>query len=323
MEVSIRGVLEARKKVYEFLKPTPLIRYPLLSRQLECEFYVKHENHLPTGAFKIRGGLNLIGNLSPAEKARGVITATRGNHGQSIALACQIHSVRCVVGIPEGNNPEKNEAMEAFGAELLIHGRDFDEAREKVEEVQSSSGMRYVHSGNEPLLIHGVGTYALELLQDLPDVDYIFVPIGGGSGASGILTVVRSMVAGVKVVGVQAEQAPAFYRSWKSGVPVATDSADTIADGLATRGIFELPFSIIKRSIDDVITVSEEEFRWAVFELLRSTHQLAEPAGAAGLAGAARFRKQIRGKKVVMILTGCNIASAVLNGILAQFASQE
>jgi len=320
MDVSVQGILQARQFIYQYLKPTPLLHYPLLSRELGCSAFIKHENHNPTGAFKIRGGLNLIGNLDAADKKRGVIAATRGNHGQSVALASSIFGVRAVIVVPEGNNPEKNSAMEAYGAELLIHGRDFDEARAKVESMQRETPMRYIHSGNEPMLIHGVGTYAVEILEDLADPDFVFVPIGGGSGAAGILTVMRAMAPRVKVIGVQAEQAPAVYLSWKKGADTTTESADTIADGLATRVPFELPFSLIKDSIDDIVTVSEEELAWAVYEVFRTAHNAAEPAGAAAVAGAVKLRNQVAGKKVVLILSGGNISSSLFQGILSRYA---
>ncbi|MDA2925783.1 threonine dehydratase [Acidobacteria bacterium AH-259-G07] len=321
MEVTFQGILEAHKSIYRYLRPTPLIPYPLLDRFLGCRAYVKHENHHPTGSFKIRGGINLISNLSAEEKRRGVITATRGNHGQSIALASKLHGVRCTVSIPHGNNPEKNEAMEAFGAELLVYGRDFDEAREKVEEIQGKEDLRYVHSANEPMLIHGVGTYALEILEDLPRPDYIFVPLGGGSGISGVLTVVRAVAPGVKVVGVQAERAPSVYRSWKEGKIQTTDCCDTMADGLATRVPFELTFSIICRHVDDIVTVSEEELAGAVYHLYRTTHNVAEGAGAAALAAARKFGRQLAGKKVVLILSGSNIEAGLFRRILEEHAT--
>lgn len=322
MDVTIQGVLEARQFIYQYLRPTPLIQYPLLSRELGCDAYVKHENLNPTGSFKIRGGLNLVGNLDGEERKRGVIAATRGNHGQSVAMASSIFGTRCVIVVPQGNNPEKNEAMESYGAELLIHGRDFDEARTRVEAMQREDPMRYIHSGNEPMLIHGVGTYALEMLDVLPDPDLVFVPIGGGSGAAGILTVVRTLAPDVKVIGVQAEKAPAVYLSWKTGAEVTTDSANTIADGLATRVPFELTFSLIKDTIDDIVTVSEDELAWAVYQIFRTCHNVAEPAGAAALAGAAKIRNQIAGKKVVLILSGSNITRAMFQDILSKYGCE-
>ncbi|MEE8587492.1 MAG: threonine dehydratase [Acidobacteriota bacterium] len=317
MEVSIEGVFQARPWVYRHLKPTPLLEHPMLSSYLGTRTLVKHENHNPTGSFKIRGGLNLIGNLSPEEKKRGVITATRGNHGQSIALASRIHGVPCTVAIPHGNNPEKNDAMEAFGAQLLVHGRDFDEAREKVEEVQQQRNLRYIHSANEPDLIHGVATYALETLESLPDPDCILVPLGGGSGLSGLLTVVRALRPRTRVIAVQAEQAPSIYLSWKKGEIVTTDCADTIADGLATRIPFEGTFEIIRRQVDSIVTVSEEEIAEGVRQYFRTTHNVAEGAAAAPLAAAYKLRKELQGMTVVLILTGGNIHTELFAEILA------
>ena len=320
MDVSIQGVYEARRVVSRYLKPTPLIQYPLLDELLGCESYVKHEECNPTGAFKVRGGINLIAGLPAEERRLGVITATRGNHGQSIALASRIFGVRCVVAVPEGNNPEKNQAMEAFGAELLIGGKDFDEARETVEKVQAEKAMRYVHSGNEPSLIHGVGTYVLEIVEALPDLDYLIVPVGGGSGAAAALTVLRAIRPAVKVVGVQAENAPSIYLSWKKGRIVETDSADTIADGLATRVPFELTYSILRDQIDDIVTVSEDELRLAVYQVFRTTHHVAEPAAAATVAAGLKLKSRLRGKKVVLALTGCNIDSVLLGEILMEYS---
>lgn len=189
---TLADIYAARARVYRAVRPTPLLRHPLLNAETGLDIHVKHENHNPTGAFKVRGGLNLVASLSPADR-RGVITATTGNHGQSIALACQMDGVPCTIVTPLGNNPEKNAAMRAYGAELIEHGRDFDEARELVERMQHERQLRYVHSANEPLLIAGVGTYALEIFDALPDADVILVPIGGGSGACGC-GIVRSAV---------------------------------------------------------------------------------------------------------------------------------
>ena len=315
-DVSFQGILQARKQVYRHLRPTSLIHYPLLSEFLTCEAFVKHENHNPTGAFKVRGGINLISQLSPAEKTQGVITATRGNHGQSIALACRIFGVPCTVAIPHGNNPDKNQAMQAYGAELLIHGHDFDEARLKVEEIQKQRELRYVHSANEPLLIHGVGTYALEILQDLPDLDYVFAPLGGGSGVVGILTVTRAVAPTVRVIGVQSERAAAVYLSWKKGEMISTPSAETMADGLATRIPFELTFPIIQRDVYKIVTVSDEEIMGGMYQLFRTTHNVAEGAGAAAAAAAFKLRREIRGKKVVLILSGGNIDAETFQSVL-------
>src|SRR5215471_7350183 len=249
---TLQDIYAARTRVYRALQPTPLLAHPLLAAEIGLDISVKHENHNPTNAFKVRGGLNLIGSLSPDER-RGVITATTGNHGQSIALACQRERVPCTIVTPIGNNPEKNAAMRAYGAELIEFGRDFDEARERVEQLQHERGLRYIHSANEPLLIAGVATYALEIFEDEPDVDVILVPIGGGSGACGCAIARTGLGSRAKVIGVQAQRADAFARSWKSGSRVAGDKADTFAEGMATRVTFDLTFDILKRELDDIV----------------------------------------------------------------------
>src|SRR5215467_14493833 len=203
---TLADVYAARPRVARVVRPTPLMRHPLLARETGLSIAVKHENHNPTGAFKVRGGLNLVASLTPQER-RGVITATTGNHGQSIALACQREHVPCTIVTPVGNNPEKNAAMRALGADLIEFGRDFDEARERVEQLQHERGLRYVHSANEPLLLAGVGTYALEIFEEQPDADVIFVPIGGGSGACGCAIVRTGLGSRARVIGVQAERA--------------------------------------------------------------------------------------------------------------------
>ena len=291
------------------------MRHPLLAAETGVDLYVKHENHNPTGAFKIRGGLNLIGSLSPDER-QGVITASTGNHGQSIALACQRDGVPCTVVVPLGNNPEKNAAMRAFGAQVIEFGRDFDEAREEVERRQRGGGLRYVHSANEPLLIAGVGTYALEIFEELPDADVILVPIGGGSGACGCAIVRSGLGSGAKVIGVQAERADAFTRSWRSGTRVDGDKADTFAEGMATRVTFDLTFGILQQELDDIVTLTEDELAEGVRLALRATHNLAEGAGASPLAAATKLRAQFAGKRVVCVMSGGNIDAATLTKVL-------
>jgi threonine dehydratase len=322
-EVSLKEIVRARSVIYRYLKPTSLIHYGPLSEITGFQTYIKHENHNPTGAFKIRGGLNLIASLSREERERGVITATRGNHGQSIAMASRIFGIPCTILVPYGNNPEKNRAMRGFGAELVEYGRDFDEARQRAEEIREERGLRYVHPGNEPLLINGVGTYSLEIFEELPDVDVIIAPIGGGSGACGAITVARALNPKVKVIGVQAEKAPSVYLSWKAGKIIETESADTFADGLATRIPFEITFNIIRGGISDIVTVSEEEIRAGIRLLLETTHNLAEGAGAAPLAASLNMRDQLRGKKVVIILSGGNIDLATLKWVLADDGEKE
>jgi len=313
---TLQDVYAARQRVYPVVKPTPLMQHPLLANETGLDIFVKHENHNPTGAFKVRGALNLIGSLAPDER-RGVITATTGNHGQSIALASRRAGVPCTIVVPRGNNPEKNSAMRALGAEVIEHGRDFDEARERVEELQRQNGLRYVHSADEPLLIAGVGTYALEIFEDLPDVDVILVPIGGGSGACGCAIVRTGLGSTARVIGVQAAGADAFTRSWKGDTRVVGDKADTFAEGMATRITFDLPFGILKRELDDVITLTEDELAEGVRLALRTTHNLAEGAGAASLMAAMKLRDPLAGKKVVCVMSGGNIDRATLARVVA------
>ena len=316
-EISLKEIMKARNVIYRHLKPTPLIHHRPLSEITGFQTYVKHENHNPTGAFKVRGGLNLIASLPQEERKRGVITATRGNHGQSIAMASRIFGIPCTILVPHGNNPEKNRAMRGFGAELVEYGRDFDEARQRAEEIREQKGLRYIHVANEPLLINGVGTYSLEIFEELPDVDVIIVPIGGGSGACGAIAVCQALSPKVKVIGVQAEKAPSVYLSWREGRIIETESADTFADGLATRVPFEMTFNIIRSGISDIVTISEEEIKSSIRLLLETTHNLAEGAGAASLAAGLKIRDQLRGRKVVIILSGGNIDVATLKWILS------
>jgi len=316
---TLADVYAARPRVARVVRPTPLMRHPLLARETGLDIAVKHENHNPTGAFKVRGGLNLIGSLT-AEERRGVVTATTGNHGQSIALACQREGVPCTIVTPVGNNPEKNAAMRAFGAELIEFGRDFDEARERVEQLQHERGLRYVHSANEPLLVAGVATYALEIFDEQPDTDVILVPIGGGSGACGCGIVRSGLGSRAKVIGVQAQRADAFTRSWRGSERVVGDAADTFAEGMATRVTFDLTFDILRRELDDIVTLSEEELADGVRLALRATHNLAEGAGAASLMAAMKLRDQLAGKKVVCVMSGGNIDRATLARIISHAA---
>lgn len=234
---TLADVYAARKRIGRTVRPTPLLRHTLLVEETGLDLWVKHENHNPIGAFKIRGGLNLVGTLSAGERARGVVTASTGNHGQSIAMASQVAGVRCTVFVPEGNNPEKTAAIRALGALVHEEGRDFDEARVLCEREASSTGARYVHVANEPAIVAGVATYSLEIFDELPAVDVIIVPIGGGSGAAANCIVRSALGAATRVIGVQAEAADAFARSWRTGRRVINDSAATFADGVATRGV--------------------------------------------------------------------------------------
>jgi threonine dehydratase len=316
-----QGVVAAREVVGRYLPRTPTFRYPGLSKDVGCELFIKHENHQPVGAFKVRGGVNLIAALPEEERRRGIVSATRGNHGLSLAYAARLFGVRAVIVVPHGNNPEKNDAMRAYGAELVEHGRDFDEAREHVQELVASEGLRHVHSANEPLLIAGVGTYALELFEDVPDLDYVVVPVGLGSGISGTCLVRAEVSPRTRVIGVQAERAPSIQRSWKEKRIVTTESADTFADGLATRVPATMTLEIIQREVDDFVLASEAEMERAVRDLLRFTHNLAEGAGAAPLAAIRSLGEPLKGKRVAMILSGGNIDRATLQAVLGGVGS--
>lgn len=313
---SLADVYAARERIAAHLRPTALLQHPLLAEATGLDIRVKHENHNPTGAFKVRGGLNLVAALTPDERRRGVVTASTGNHGQSIALACRLHGVACTVFVPEGNNPDKNAAIRALGATLREGGRDFDEARERCERTAAETGARYVHSANEPLLIAGVGTYALEIFETQPDVDVVLVPIGGGSGACGTIVVRDALQARARIVGVGAAQADAVARSWRTGQRVVGDSAATFAEGVATRVTFDLTFGMLQRGLDDFVLLSERELEAGVRLALDTTHNLAEGAGAAALAAAVAGRDRWRGQKVVAVMSGGNLHTERLRSIL-------
>jgi threonine dehydratase len=313
---TLQDVYRARQVVYRYLAPTPLIRSAAMSEALECEVHLKLETATPIGAFKVRGGLNLLSQLPDSERAQGVITASTGNHGQSIAYAAKAFGVRAVIAAPAGANPDKVAAMRRLGAEVVLTGLDFDESREWAQEESRLKGYRYVHPANEPLLIAGVGTASLEIMEALPDADAILVPIGGGSGASSHCIVAKSLNPSVQVIGVQAEKAPALYLSWKAGRKVETPEAATWAEGVATRTPFDLPFGILRERIDDIVLVSEEEMRQGVIFLLEAAHQLAEAAGAAPAAAARKIADRLRGKKVVLIVSGANITKEQMTRVL-------
>ena len=313
---TLTDVYAARERIARHIPRTPLMRHPLLDKETGLEVWVKHENHNPTGAFKIRGGLNLIGSLSQEECARGVVTASTGNHGQSIGMACGLHGVTCTVFVPEGNNPEKNAAMRAYGATVEEGGKDFDEARERCDRRAIESGARYVHSANEPLLLSGVGTYALEIFEALPHADVILVPIGGGSGACGIITVRDALGSKARIIGVGAANADGVARSWRGPERVVGASANTFAEGVATRVTFDLTFGILKRSLNDFVLLSEDELAEGVRMALRATHNLAEGAGSASIAAAYLLRDQLRGQRVVAVMSGGNLDRAKLKWVL-------
>jgi len=309
-------VLDAARQIRPYISPTPLRRYPALDRLVGAEVYVKHENHNPTGAFKVRGGVNLVSRLSEDERSRGVIAASTGNHGQSVAFAARLFGVSAIICAPAAANPVKVESMQDLGAEVILEGERYDDSRRHAERLAREHGYRYIHSGDEPLLISGVGTHTLEVLQEQPDVDIVLVPIGGGSGAAGACISAKAVNPAIRVIGVQSEQAPSAYLSWKSGELQEAPNM-TRTEGLSTAAPFELPQRILRRLLDDFVLVSDEEIDAATAVMIEKTRNLVEAAGAAALAGALKMRDQVRGRKVALICSGGNISPAQLKALLA------
>jgi threonine dehydratase len=310
----LADVLAARQRIAPYLRPTPLYRYPALDALTGAQVWVKHENHQPVGAFKVRGGVNLVSQLGADERRRGVIAASTGNHGQSVAYAADLFGVPAVICVPEQANPVKVESMRALGAEVVLTGRDFDEAREQCEKLATEHGYRYVHSGNEPALIAGVATGTMEILDDQPDTGVIVVPVGGGSGAAGACVVAKAVRPSIEVIGVQSEAAPAAYRSWQAGTLVE-DTTSTFAEGLATRTAFELPQRILRELLDDFVLVSEDALRAATRLMIEKTRNLVEPAGAAALAAVLAAPQRFAGRTVAIVCSGGNISPAQLTAL--------
>lgn len=310
----LHDIIAARKIVYRNLRPTPLHHYPTLSNLVGAQIYIKHENHQPIGAFKVRGGLVMAASLNDEQRKAGLFTASTGNHGQSIAYAARAHGIKANIAVPEGANPGKVASMRALGAEVMFHGRDFDAAREWIMEVAAEHNGTFVGPTDEPL-IHGVGTYALEILEDLPNVEAIFVPVGAGSGVCGTCIVAKNINPKIKVIGVQSAQAPAVQQSWSSG-KLNTAPMETFAEGIATRIPFENTLQIMDRYLDDFMLVNDAEIKKAIVTLLEHTHNLAEGAGAASLAAALKLKKHFAGQKVVLVMSGGNLSLEKLKEIL-------
>jgi threonine dehydratase len=306
--VTFRDILDAEHRVRPLIPPTALRGYPALDEIAGATVLVKHENHNPTNSFKARNGVSLITSLTDAQRRRGVVAATRGNHGQGLAWAGRELGVAVTVCVPVGNNPEKNEAMRGYGATLIERGRDYDEAVAIARELVERDGLHMAHSTNDPAVIAGAGTFALEVLRDqAPELDAMVIAVGGGSQAVGAMTVARELCPALEVYAVQAERAAAIHDSWHAKQPLTRDSADTIADGLATRSTYPLTFGALCEGLADFVTVSEEAIVDAMRVVLRTTHQLVEPAGAAGLAGLLALRDRLAGKRVGIVLSGGNV----------------
>lgn len=313
---NFQDVLLARRQIRPYLPRTPLHSYPAINTLLGTEVYIKHENYQPVGAFKVRGGINLISQLSLEERERGVIAASTGNHGQSIAYAARLFGVKARIVVPEAANPGKVAAMQGMGAEVIFHGAHYDEARLHCEALAQEYGYRYIHSGNEPLLIAGVGTGVLEMLEDEPRIQIIIVPVGGGSGAAGACIAAHAINPAIRVIGVQSEASPAAYESWRQHRLVEVPN-HTFAEGLATATAFDLPQTILWEMLDDFMLVRDEEIMQAMVWMIERAHTLAEGAGAASLAAAYSKRDELRGKKVGLVCSGGNTSLGHLKQALA------
>ena len=318
MELPNLAELEAAAAlVHSVIPPTPQYCWPLLSARVGAELWVKHENHTPTGAFKLRGGLVYLNDLKRAQPGiAGVISATTGNHGQSIAFAATRLGLKAVIVVPHGNSPEKNRAMAGFGATLVEHGHDFQAAYEHAMATAERENLHPVRSFH-PLLVRGVASYGLELLHAVPDLDVIYVPIGLGSGICGVIAARDALGCKAEIVGVVAANAPTYALSYAAGEPVGTNSADTFASGLAVRVPDAAALGIIRRHAARIVQVTEDEMKAAMRIIFSDTHNLAEGAGAAPFAAALQDCDRLKGKKVAVIQSGGNIDRPLFAEILA------
>jgi threonine dehydratase len=309
---------QAAALVHGVVLPTPQYCWPLLSRRIGAELWVKHENHTPTGAFKVRGGLVYLDDLRRAKPdIAGVISATTGNHGQSVAYAATRLGLAATIVVPHRNSPEKNRAMRGFGATLIEHGQDFQAAYEHAIARAEAERLHLLPSFH-PLLVRGVASYALELFRAVDGLDTVYVPVGLGSGICGVIAARDALGLGTEIVGVVAENAPTYALSFAAGRPVATNSADTFAGGLAVRVADESALAAIRAGVARIVAVSEAEMRHAIRVLFSDTHNLAEGAGAAPLAAALKERGRLPGKRVAVVQSGGNIDRALFAAILAE-----
>jgi threonine dehydratase len=312
-------ILAAREFIAPYLPRTPLVRVEKLSELLGCDYYAKLENLQPVGAFKVRGGINLVGTASKVDSQAGLVSASTGNHGQSIAYAGRLFGAKVIIYAPKENvNEAKMQAMRELGAEVRLFGRDFDETRLAAERAAEAEGYRFVHSANESKLIAGVGTMGLEIFEDLPEVDIVICPAGGGSCASGNSIVAKQVRPDTRVIAVQSEMAPAMWHAWKDRTLEPYPTMETQHEGLATRVPFEMTNRILWELLDDFVLASDKEINDAIRLLARHAKQVAEGAGAASLAAAIKLKDQLRGKKVVGILSGGNIPLERFAALLAR-----
>jgi threonine dehydratase len=317
--ITIADVLAAQKRIRPHIAPTPLRRYAPLDEAVghNIAVWVKHENHCPTNSFKARNALSAMSALSAQEIARGVVAATRGNHGLGVAWAGSLLGAAVTICVPRGNNPEKNAGMRGYGATLIEEGRDYDESVTVAKRLVDQRGLTLIHSTNDRRVVAGAATLALEMLEERPELDAIVVSVGGGSQAVGALTVARALAPNIEVFAVQAELASAVHDSWRAGRRLTTESADTFADGLATRSAYEMTFPALLQGLKDFTLVSEGEIARAIRTLLSTTHNLAEGAGAAGLAGLRKLAERLAGRQVGIVISGSNIDAATLSRVVS------
>ena len=318
MSITFDDVARARERIAPHLAPTPLRRYPLLDAATGLTLLVKHENHQPTGSFKVRNGLSFMTSLGAEERARGVVAASTGNHGQGIAYGASLVGASATVCVPVGNNPEKNQAMRAWGARVVEEGRDYDESVTAMQRIARDEGRVVAHSTNDPRIIAGAGTMTLEIMEQAADegIDALVLAIGGGSQAVGALTVVRQLAPHVEIYGVQAAGASAQHDSWHARAPRTTDRAETFAEGVATRSTYELTFPTLRDGLAGFVTLTEAEIAEGVRLILSTTHNVVEGAGAMGVMGAMKLRERFRGKRVAVAFCGGNLDTSVLRRIL-------
>jgi len=313
--ISLAALEAAARNVYAAMLPTPQHAWPLIARRAGREVWVKHENHTPTGAFKVRGGLNLLAHLAARAPApAGIASATRGNHGQSLAYAARRHGVRCVIVVPYGNSSDKNEAMRAFGAELIEFGRDFDEAREHAAVRAADEGLEFI-GPFAPELVAGVGTYALELFRAVNRIDTVYVPIGCGSGICGLIGARDALGLATEIVGVVSANANCYAQSFAARRPIETKTANTFADGMAVRVPVPAALEVIWKGAARVVEVTDAEIEDAMRAYFTDTHQIAEGAGAAPLAALLKEGDRA-GRRAAVILSGGNVDRQVYARVL-------
>jgi len=309
-------VLAAARTIRPYIAKTAFYESTSLGKMLGCRLDVKYENHQPVGSFKVRGALNRMLRASYEERGRGFVTASQGNHGLGVCYAAQIVGAKATVVVPEKANPDKVEAMRNLGAEVVTHGQDFEAAVARAWEIAAEGKATYLHAADDPLIVAGHATVALEMFEDEPSLDTIVFPVGAGGLISGAALVAKTLKPEVEVIGVQAERTPAFVESLKAGHIIETPPASTFAEGIAVRKPAQLTFEMVRDLVDEIITVTEEEMRRAIILLLEKTHNLAEGAGAAGLAGVVKLHERLGGRTVGTVLSGGNLPWHVLNRAL-------